>query len=157
MTGILKRGAIGASFPLFVLVVQASATVTTACGDSDGCKATRDSTYASLTTWEECDPKQPDPCIVEPGNPKDCTGVLACTFAINPIYRSEAEEAVLAMGEQSRGCYQCATPACGNGATAYCEPVSHRCMLLSTSFTSDAGGASATNPGSVIVVDAGGD
>jgi hypothetical protein len=156
-TSILERLALGASFPLVVFVVQASAAATTACGDSDACVSVRDSTYQSLANWQQCDPTQPNQCIVEPGNPKDCTGVLTCSFAINPSFRSDAEEAVLRMGEQSHGCYLCATPACGNGETAYCEPVSHRCMLQSSSFSNDAGGTPASDGGSAIVIDAGGE
>jgi hypothetical protein len=154
MTSILRRLAIGTSFPLLVFVIQASAAATAACGDSDACKAVRDSTFQSLVAWQECDPTQPNQCIVEPGNPKDCTGVLTCSFAINPSYRTQAEQAALTMAEQSRGCYLCATPSCGNGATAYCEPVSRRCMVLASSFT-DEGGVAATDAGSAIVDDAG--
>lgn len=159
VTTLLKRRAMGLSFPIVALLLQTSAGASVACGDSASCISVRDSTYAALEGWEACDPTKPDQCIVEPGNPKDCTGVLTCTFAINADYRSEAEQAVLAAGEQSRGCYLCATPACGDGETAYCEPVSKRCMLQSTSYSQgDAGiGVSAPDTGSAIVVDAGGD
>jgi hypothetical protein len=152
---ILKRLALGASFPLIVFVIQASAAVTTACGDSSDCKVVRDSTYQALLTWEQCDPTQPNQCIVVQGNPKDCTGVLTCNFAVNPNYRTQAEQTVLVMGEQSRGCNLCATPSCGNGETAYCEPASRRCMVQSTS--SAVGGPPASDGGSAIVLDAGGD
>jgi hypothetical protein len=154
MTTNLGRLAIGTSFPLFVFVIQASAAATAACGDSDGCKALRDSTFQSLVAWQACDPTQPNQCIVEAGNPKDCTGVLTCSFGINANFRAQAEQTVLTMGEQSRGCYLCATPSCGNGSTAYCEPISHRCMVQSTSFTGD-GGVPAADAGSAIVDDAG--
>ena len=65
-----------------------------------------------------------DQCIFIPGNPKDCTGVLTCEFAVNRKYRADAELAVYTIGEQSQGCYLCAIPECISGELGYCEPVS---------------------------------
>jgi len=143
----LGRLALGASFPLLAFLVPAGAATTTAgCGDSDGCKTLRQAVYNELVTWEECDPTDPNACIVESGNPKDCTGVLACTFAINPKFRTQAELTVLEIPEQSTGCYLCATPACQGGTTATCEVVTGvpggRCMLISTGTVEDGGGGS---------------
>lgn len=118
----------------------------------------RQTTFNELQLWEECDPTAPDPCILEPGNPKDCTGVLACPFAINAKYRTAAEAEQLVMGEQSKGCYQCSIPNCFSGTTGYCEPISKRCLLVQ-SVTSEDGGiiviGGGDSGGSAIVYDSG--
>src|SRR5205823_9160794 len=64
------------------------------------------------------------------GNPKDCSGVLTCDFAVNARYRDVAELAVYKIGEQSQGCHLCATPNCIGGDLAYCEPISKRCIPI---------------------------
>jgi hypothetical protein len=153
----LRAGAPLSLLAFLVLFTQAGVTATTGCGDSGGCISVRDSTYASLETWETCDPEKVDTCIIEPGNPKDCTGVLTCEFAINPLYRAQAEQQMLIMGEQSRGCGLCAVPNCLSGTVAYCEPVSHKCLIIETA-ESDAGTVGSGSGGlSAIVDDAGSD
>jgi hypothetical protein len=102
------------------------------CGESPACSRLRDTTYAQKETWDACDPAAPEPCVAVFGNPKDCTGVLACEFAVNPIHRAEAEMAVLTIGQQSQGCYLCAIPDCVMGAIPWCEPVSRRCMIITS-------------------------
>ncbi len=103
----------------------------TACGDSPSCAKVRNDTYAAKRTWDACNPDDPEACIKVFGNPKDCTGVLSCDFAVNPNYRAEAEQAVLTIPGQSVGCYQCALPNCVSGDLALCERVSRRCILVS--------------------------
>jgi hypothetical protein len=130
--GIVKwMGGVSLTLALFSTSAGTGA-VLTACGESSGCTQLRTDTYALLEQWGQCDPDIPlGDCIIEPGNPKDCTGVLACPFAINPLYRSDAEQRMLTMGQQSQGCYLCAIPNCPQGDLAWCEPVSHRCMVIS--------------------------
>ncbi len=113
------------SFASFATVASLSA-----CGESPTCSRLRDTTYANKETWDACDPDAPEPCVFVLGNPKDCTGVLACEFAVNPVHRAEAEMAVLTIGQQSQGCYLCAIPNCVMGDIPWCEPVSRRCMII---------------------------
>jgi len=102
-----------------------------ACGESAGCTRLRDDTYAEKSTWSACDPSDPLACIKVPGNPRDCTGVLACDFAINRHYQDEAARRVLTIAQDSLGCYLCAKPDCPAGDLAYCEPVSKHCIIAS--------------------------
>jgi hypothetical protein len=114
-----------------VSAVGSSASLT-ACGESAGCTALRNDTYAAKETWDACNPADgPGACIKVPGNTKDCTGVLSCDFAVNPVHRAEAEQAVETIAQRSQGCYLCATPNCIGGDITYCEPVSRRCILVS--------------------------
>jgi hypothetical protein len=106
-----------------------AATTMSACGESGACTNLRETTYANLETWQACDPAgPPDQCIPEPGNSKDCTGVLACDFAVNAKYRAQAELRVYSIGEASQGCYLCAVPNCASVTIAVCEPISRRCL-----------------------------
>jgi len=69
-----------------------AATVASGCGESAGCSQLRTQTYADKEGWDACDPAQgASACLKIPGNPRDCTGVLTCDFAVNPIHRKEAE------------------------------------------------------------------
>src|SRR5947199_5647333 len=89
----------------FSLLAVAGVLVATACGESDGCKALRDQTYANKRVWDACEPDPFNPfkdCIKVAGNPKDCSGVLTCDFAVNARYRDVAELAVYKIGEQSQ-------------------------------------------------------
>jgi len=128
----------------------------------------RQNEYANLETWQACDPAgAAGQCIVEAGNPKDCTGVLSCNFAINAKFRAEAEMAVYTSGQQSQGCYLCATPSCIAAEEGICEPISRRCIGVSGTTSSggllfageDAGGtpsASSSSGGTVTPVGDGG-
>jgi hypothetical protein len=122
---------------LFATSVGTGASLT-ACGESSSCTQLRHDTDAQLQTWEQCDPADPTSCIIEQGNPLDCTGVLSCKFAINPHFRFDAEQAVQTMGEQSQGCHLCAIPNCASGDIPYCEPTLHKCMVVTSLI--DAGG-----------------
>jgi hypothetical protein len=119
---------------LMVAICSTSAgtgAVLTACGESSGCTQLRTDMYSLLEQWGQCDPNNPfETCLLEPGNPKDCTGVISCPFGINPLYRSDAEQRMLTIGQQSQGCYLCATPNCTAGSLAWCEPVTRRCMVI---------------------------
>ena len=136
---------IGSAIAVGGVLAAASSTAATsmsACGESGACTNLREATYASLETWQACDPAGPaDQCIIEAGNPKDCTGVLSCDFAINPKYRAEAETMVYAIGQQSQGCYLCAVPNCITAEIGYCEPISRRCL-----------GVSAVTDGGLVIV-----
>lgn len=113
-----------------LLTIPAASTTIEACGESGACEQLRQTEYANLSTWQDCDPDAvPTQCLQIAGNPKDCTGVLACDFAVNAAHRADAEWAVLVSGQQSQGCYLCAVPNCIGGDLAYCEPISHRCDL----------------------------
>ena len=154
----LKRLAYSAAFPIIAFIVQAgaAATATEGCGDSSSCMSVRQTAFNSLQQWEECEPTAPDPCIVEPGNPKDCTGVLSCPFAINAKYRSAAEGQELVMGEQSTGCYQCSVPSCFTGTSAYCEPISRRCLIIATGLAGSGNDSGTGDDASAIVLGDGG-
>jgi hypothetical protein len=127
-----------------------AATSVTACGESGACTNLRETEYANLVTWQACDPAGIDQCIIEPGNPKDCTGVLSCNFAVNPKFRAEAEQAVYTSGQASQGCYLCAVPNCIAAEEGICEPVSRRCIAVSGTtdggllFAGEDGGSTST-------------
>jgi hypothetical protein len=153
----LKRLACGAAFPIIAFVVQAGATasVTEGCGDSGSCMSLRQTTFTQLQAWEECVPGDDAACILEPGNPKDCTGVLTCPFAINAEHRAAAEQTMLVIGEQSTGCYQCAVPSCFTGNTAYCEPISKRCLIIQTGLAGDDAGTGTDDASAIVLGDGG--
>ena len=142
---------IGKLAPLCFGLVLVSASLA-ACGESGTCKNLRDQTYANKRVWDQCDPGAPEPllstqCSIVGGNAKDCTGVLSCTFAVNGLYRDQAEQAVARIGEQSQGCYLCATPDCVQGQIAVCEPISHRCIVVTEIRPIDAGGGRGPDTG----------
>jgi len=124
----------------FIVAAGFGSTVTlSACGESGGCTKLRNDLYATKEKWDACDPADgPTACIKVSGNTRDCTGVLSCDFAVNPHHRAEAEQQVLTVGQQSQGCFLCATPNCIGGDIAYCEPISRRCIIVTT--LDDAGG-----------------
>jgi hypothetical protein len=147
-----------------LLSIPAASASLEACGESGSCTQLRAATYASKAVWDACDPTVPNPdaqCIFVPGNPKDCTGVLTCEFAVNRKYRADAEMAVYTIGQQSQGCYLCAQPSCISGELGYCEPVSRRCVLV-TGFTTtgqpiggllDSGAPGDAGSGGIVTVD----
>jgi hypothetical protein len=102
----------------------------TACGETGDCARLRNDTYAQKLVWGACDPAVDNQCIKVPGNPRDCTGVLSCDFAVTRPYREQAEQVVLTIAQQSQGCFLCATPSCLAGDIAWCEPVSRQCLLI---------------------------
>ncbi len=150
---IVKIGTWLAVGGVLVAASSTAATSMSACGESGACTNLRENTYAELEAWQACEPGGPaDQCLPESGNPKDCTGVLACDFAINPKFRAQAEQRVYSIGEASQGCYLCAVPNCTTVNIAICEPISRRCIGV-TSVT-DGGAFTIANP--PPPVDAGG-
>jgi hypothetical protein len=144
----------------FVMVTFGATAEMTACGESAGCSRLRSTMYDQKLVWGACDPADPFACIKVAGNTLDCTGVLACDFAVAPKFREAAEQAVLTIGEQSQGCYLCAKPGCVSGDTAYCEAVTRQCLLATSTLTSliDAGPlprAPVDSAGGLSVVEAG--
>ncbi|MGO8992735.1 MAG: hypothetical protein ACLQVI_05370 [Polyangiaceae bacterium] len=135
-----------------LLTIPAASSSIEACGESGACSQLRTNTFADLQTWSACDPSLPDSqCIFVAGNPKDCTGILSCEFAVNVKYRETAELAVATIGEQSQGCYLCAIPDCISPGLAICEPVSRECIAVTA--VEDAG--TVTVPVPVVPVDSG--
>ena len=145
--------------------VPLASTSMEGCGESGACTQLRQTMYANKETWDSCNPAAANPddeCIFVPGNPKDCTGVLTCEFAVNRRFRAEAEQAVYNIGQQSQGCYLCAMPNCISANLPYCEPVSRRCIMVTgfangvpTGSTVDAGAAPAPAPTSTSTPDSG--
>jgi hypothetical protein len=138
------------------------ATGAAGCGEGAACDQLRSSTLSNLESWESCDPNDPEACIVIPGNPRDCTGVLACDIAVNPHHRGDAEQAVLSIAQQSQSCFLCAVPNCAGGSAAWCEPVTRRCMLVAQVldggtpvFAPGTEGGSQYDAGAVSVSDSG--
>lgn len=140
----VARSAVGVGAVGWIAASSLVSAPLTACGESGSCAKLRSDNYALKETWDACDPGDPEPCIKVFGNPKDCTGVLACDFAVNPHHRAEAEQTVLTIGEQSQGCFLCAVPNCASGDLAWCEPVSRRCILVT--MLTDAGPSIADQP-----------
>jgi hypothetical protein len=132
------------------------ATSLVACGDSPGCTELRTQMYANREVWDACDPSQGSTaCVAIAGNPKDCTGVLACDFAVTPGHRKDAELATYTIAQQSQGCYQCELPGCIQGDMPYCDPATHRCILIRGLLSpADAGTQAATEPGVTPSADA---
>jgi hypothetical protein len=106
------------------------------CGDKAHCEQLRQDTYAARVQWAQC--QSDSDCIVLQGNPGDCTGVLTCPFGVNLTHRQEAELKLLQIGDDSLDCHLCATPNCSLGTASICEPTSHQCLILATSFEAGA-------------------
>ncbi len=128
---VAKVGCTLAAVGLGLVAMLGSTAPLAGCGETGACQRLRNNTYADKLVWGACDPTAAEPCIEVFGNVRDCTGVLACNFAVNPSYREAAESAVLTIGEQSQGCYACATPNCSGGDIPWCEPVTKQCVLVS--------------------------
>lgn len=97
------------------------------CNNAD-CEALRDELYLAKLEWEAC--KTHADCMLIGGNTKDCTGVFSCNLAINRSRRQEAERRILSLPEETADCIECASPNCPEGEIAFCEPVSHRCLIV---------------------------
>ena len=107
------------------------------CMDRAKCDELRQELYDKRKAWAACETDAD--CLAIGGNPKDCTGVLACPFAVNRIHREEAEREMLSSGDQSVDCHLCATPTCAETAALVCEPVTRRCILAGETFDAAAG------------------
>jgi len=112
--------------PLALLVVL-MALALSQCGDKARCDQLRDDTYEKRRAWAQCD--SDDDCFPLAGNPRDCTGVLSCPFAVNRRFREDAERLTLTIGEDSVDCHVCAVPNCNGSSEAHCDPFSHQCLM----------------------------
>lgn len=101
--------------------------VTEAKVDSQKCVDLRNATFDKLRGWQGC--ATDDDCIQVAGSKNDCTGVLACNFAVNKTARVEAEQAVLATASASVVCGVCPQPTCADGKVLACEPQSGLCII----------------------------
>lgn len=116
------------SFDSKFLLAALVALTLAECGDKARCDQLRDDTYEKKRTWAEC--MTDADCFPLAGNPHDCTGVLACPFAVNIRYREDAERLMLTIGEDSVDCHVCAVPNCNSSSTPLCEPTSHQCVMM---------------------------
>ena len=98
------------------------------CGDKGRCDQLRNDTYEKRRAWAQC--ISDEDCFPLAGNPRDCTGVLACPFAVNRRYREDAERVMLTIGEDSVDCHVCAVPNCNASSETHCEPLSHQCVVV---------------------------
>jgi hypothetical protein len=96
--------------------------------DVSRCEKKRDELSALKDKWGPCDTSFD--CIKVFGNDKDCTGILSCDFAVNRVYRQEAERRVASLPEETVDCIECQPPNCVSGDLAYCEPVTQRCIVI---------------------------
>jgi hypothetical protein len=117
--------------PLVVILVLASFALAD-CADGANCEVLRQNLYDQRKAWAACEVDAD--CIVLPGNGRDCTGVLACPFAVNRASRDDAELRMLGIGSESLKCHLCATPNCADGVTASCDRLSHRCLIDTQGF-----------------------
>jgi len=110
------------------LLVVLMALALSRCGDKGRCDQLRNDTYEKRRAWAQC--VVDEDCFSLAGNPRDCTGVLTCPFAVNWRYREEAERVMLTIGEDSVDCHTCAVPNCSASGEVHCEPLSHQCLLF---------------------------
>jgi hypothetical protein len=110
------------------LLVVLMALALSRCGDKGRCDQLRSDTYEKRRAWAQC--VVDEDCFAMAGNPRDCTGVLSCPFAVNWRYREDAERVMLTIGEDSVDCHVCAVPNCNSSNVAHCEPLSHQCLLF---------------------------
>jgi hypothetical protein len=144
VANLMRHGAWGLLGGALAIGAFGTTASLSACGDSASCTRLRNDTNATKQIWGACDPDAIEPCIKVFGNVKDCTGVLSCDFAVNPVYREQAEQAVQTIAGESQGCYQCATPNCVEGDYVWCEPITRQCLVV-TGF-SDGGILQGTQP-----------
>src|SRR5882724_3725114 len=110
--------------PLVVLMALALSQ----CGDKAHCEQLRNDTYEQWGAWAQC--TSDEDCFPLAGNPRDCTGVLSCPFAVNRKYRVDAERRQLTIGEDSVDCHVCAVPNCNGSLQPHCEPLTHQCLMI---------------------------
>lgn len=124
-------------FPVALLGVR--------CNSAE-CESKRDELWALKDRWTQC---QSDlDCVKILGTPGDCTGILSCDFAINRVNRLEAERRMASLPEETVDCTSCSGPNCVSGLITLCEPVSQRCILVTSIL--DGGttpGTGGTDPG----------
>jgi hypothetical protein len=101
--------------------LAASSTSIEACGESNSCTTLRVQLFDELNYDWAAGCTQDSDCTVLGGNPKDCTGVLTCEFAVTNAGRESAYFEELLVGQQSQGCYLCAVPSCVDAPPAFCN------------------------------------
>lgn len=107
------------------------------------CEELRDKLNGLKADWQRC--QKDDDCIVVGGSSKDCSGILSCNFAVNRIYRSEAERVVASLPETTVDCIECSSPNCIGGETAQCDRVTWRCSTAIVTLLPDASSIDITN------------
>ena len=125
-------------FPFALLEVR--------CNSAE-CESKRNELWALKDSWSHC---QSDlDCIKILGNSGDCSGILTCDFAANRSARLEAERRIASLPEETTDCTQCISPNCVSGLITVCEPVSQRCLLVTTILDAgtDTDGSGGTDPG----------
>ncbi len=122
--------------PAMAVVLLSLGGAVASCQDASRCSALRDKTYSDKRIWEGCDPALGNAqCIKIGGQPTDCTGVLACAFAVNRNFRDVAEKSVIDIVADDAVCeYACSKPTCIEGEVAVCEATSRRCLLVSSTL-----------------------
>ena len=70
-----------------------------------------------------------DTCVRIAGRGRDCTGVLACAFAVRADHAAEAETRARDLAEDSRGHGVCAQAFCDDADEAICDVAIGRCVL----------------------------
>lgn len=116
------------SLSLLRVLVPALAALPLLQCDVSHCEKMRDELSALKDKWGECETSLD--CIKVFGNDKDCTGILSCDFAVNRSYRQEAERRIASLPEETVDCIECQPPNCVSGELSYCEPVTHRCIVI---------------------------
>lgn len=101
----------------------------------ENCDRLREDLLEEKNSWNEC--TRHEECILVGGNSQDCTGVMACNFAVHREHRLAAERRVLQLPEDTVDCLVCASPNCESGDIPFCEPVSGRCMIVTEIIEGD--------------------
>ena len=92
------------------------------------CEDLRNELSQQKAEWAKC--TRSEECIIVGGSESDCTGILACNFAVHRQHRLTAERVVASLPEDSVDCLVCGIPNCERGTVPYCEPISGRCMVV---------------------------
>lgn len=98
--------------------------------DHAHCESLRDELTEAKDTWTQCEADED--CIKIGGNEKDCTGILSCNLAVNRTWRLEAERRIASLPEETQDCIECTPSNCVSGDLAVCEPVSQRCIIVTS-------------------------
>lgn len=120
------------------LTTLAGLALQTACLGTARCDALRTELLHKRDGWTGCDPAGgDDQCVLVAGDGTDCTGVFRCSFAVNRVFRSDAEHAVIDNASDAPVCEAvCSNPRCGQDSAPRCDATTHRCVVdVSTNNT----------------------
>jgi hypothetical protein len=93
------------------------------CGTCDDLPAEARELKAS---WASCGAA--DTCVrIDVAN--DCTGVFACSFAVNASMQDEARSESQRIADESRQCESCTQAFCAAPGVPRCDLASGRCVL----------------------------